>query len=73
MAQEQKFSVDWKRFRAISLMDVLQRLGHVPVRTTSKEAWFLSPLRSETNASFKVSLVNYPTHGRADELDFKPE
>lgn len=57
MVQEQKYPVDWKRFRAISIMDVLQRMGHFPVRTTRKEAWFLSPLRSENNASFKVSLI----------------
>jgi len=31
-------------------------LGHFPSRKTEKEAWFLSPLRSETQASFKVSL-----------------
>ena len=57
MTQDQKASVDWKSFRAISIMDVLERLGHAPVKTTGKEAWFLSPLRSANNASFKVSLI----------------
>jgi len=35
----------------------LAKLGHFPSKTTEKEAWFLSPFRSETQASFKVSLT----------------
>jgi len=34
----------------------MKSLGCVPRRLTAKEAWFLSPLRQETIASFKVSL-----------------
>jgi len=30
------------------------KLGHFPTRETDKEAWFLSPFRSENQASFKV-------------------
>ncbi|TVZ26594.1 Toprim domain-containing protein [Gillisia sp. Hel_I_86] len=42
--------------RSICIVKTLAKLGHFPNRTTEKEAWFLSPLRSETQASFKVSL-----------------
>ncbi|UJH90551.1 toprim domain-containing protein [Antarcticibacterium sp. 1MA-6-2] len=42
--------------RSICIVKTLERLGHFPSRISEKEAWFLSPLRSETHASFKVSL-----------------
>ncbi|MCP9200798.1 toprim domain-containing protein [Gramella sp. GC03-9] len=45
-----------ERARSICIVQTLAKLGHFPSRTTEKEAWFLSPLRSETQASFKVSL-----------------
>ncbi|MFK7811875.1 MAG: toprim domain-containing protein [Maribacter sp.] len=38
-------------------MKILENLGHFPTRKTEKEAWFLSPFRSETQASFKISLA----------------
>ncbi|RXG21258.1 CHC2 zinc finger domain-containing protein [Leeuwenhoekiella marinoflava] len=41
--------------RKIPIEKALEFLGHLPTRNTEKEAWFLSPLRSETQASFKVS------------------
>ncbi|RXG28466.1 toprim domain-containing protein [Leeuwenhoekiella marinoflava] len=41
--------------RKISIVKALEFLGHYPTRNSEKEAWFLSPLRSETQASFKVS------------------
>lgn len=46
-----------ERARSICIVKSLAKLGHFPSRTTEKEAWFLSPLRSETQASFKVSKV----------------
>ncbi|SFF71458.1 MULTISPECIES: toprim domain-containing protein [Salegentibacter] len=46
-----------KSARNICLVKILAKLGHFPIRTTEKEAWFLSPLRSETQASFSVSLI----------------
>jgi hypothetical protein len=46
-----------ERARNLSIVKTLARFGHFPSRTTEKEAWFLSPLRSETQASFKVSLL----------------
>jgi len=45
-----------ERVRTLSIVKTLAGFGHFPSRTTEKEAWFLSPLRSETQASFKVSL-----------------
>ena len=42
--------------RSICIVKTLERLGYFPSRTSEREAWFLSPLRSETQASFKVSL-----------------
>ncbi len=45
-----------ERARSICIVKTIAKLGHFPNRTTEKEAWFLSPLRSETQASFKVSL-----------------
>jgi len=45
-----------ERARSICVVKILTKLGHFPSRISEKEAWFLSPLRSETQASFKVSL-----------------
>jgi len=41
--------------RNLDIVHVLAKLGHYYSKTTVKEAWFLSPLRSETQASFLVS------------------
>ncbi|QYA24986.1 DNA primase [Gramella sp. MT6] len=49
-------SKSWEKARNICIVKTLAKLGHFPSRTTEKEAWFLSPLRSETQASFSVSL-----------------
>jgi 5S rRNA maturation endonuclease (ribonuclease M5) len=55
---KKKYSfVTCERARNLSIVKTLARFGHFPNRTTEKEAWFLSPLRSETQASFKVSLI----------------
>jgi len=42
--------------RSICIVKTLAKLGHYPTRESEKEAWFLSPLRSETQASFNVSV-----------------
>ncbi|WP_037318606.1 toprim domain-containing protein [Salegentibacter sp. Hel_I_6] len=46
----------WEKARNICIVKTLAKLGHFPSRISEKEAWFLSPLRSETQASFNVSL-----------------
>lgn len=56
MKREENIVMGCKRARNICIVKTLAKLGHFPTRTTGKEAWFLSPLRSETQASFKVSL-----------------
>ncbi|TDN80379.1 CHC2-type zinc finger protein [Salegentibacter sp. 24] len=48
--------LSWEKARNICIVKTLAKLGHFPSKTTEKEAWFLSPLRSETHASFSVSL-----------------
>ncbi|AEE19101.1 Toprim domain-containing protein [Dokdonia sp. Hel_I_63] len=45
-----------KEARDISIVEMLAVLGHFPKRQSEREAWYLSPFRSETEASFKVSL-----------------
>jgi len=50
-----KKEISCERARKIPIEKALEFLGHYPTRNTEKEAWFLSPLRSETQASFKVS------------------
>ncbi|WP_081661802.1 toprim domain-containing protein [Gillisia sp. JM1] len=57
MKKEKYSFVTCERARNLSIVKTLARFGHFPNRTTEKEAWFLSPLRSETQASFKVSLI----------------
>jgi DNA primase len=43
-----------KQFNSISLEEVLLVLGHLPTKQNEKEAWYLSPFASESQASFKV-------------------
>ncbi len=51
--------------RSLSIMDALAMLGHFPSRERQQDAWFLSPFRTETHASFKVSkqLNRWYDHG----------
>lgn len=46
--------INCENVRDYSITTVLEQLGHFPTKTTEKEAWYLSPLRSEIQASFKV-------------------
>ena len=54
-----------ERARAFPIEKALAKLGHFPAKTTPKEAWFLSPFRLETQASFKVckKLNRWYDHG----------
>ncbi|MDT0685900.1 toprim domain-containing protein [Autumnicola psychrophila] len=49
--------LSWRSARNICIVKILAKLGHYPTRKSEKEAWFLSPLRTETQASFSVSLI----------------
>jgi len=41
--------------KTIRLADYLQSLGYSPVKQQGKSLWYKSPLREETEASFKVN------------------
>lgn len=56
MTQNNNNSICWESVRAICIVKTLEELGHIPSKITEKEAWFLSPFRAETQASFSVCL-----------------
>ncbi len=43
-----------KQFNSIKLEEVLASLGHLPTKQSEKEAWYLNPFGTETQASFKL-------------------
>ncbi|MFD2587391.1 toprim domain-containing protein [Croceitalea marina] len=49
--------ISWQKARAICIVKTMAKAGHFPRRETKKDAWFLSPFRPETHASFKVSKI----------------
>ena len=65
MKRKKTFSTRCETARDFPIEKALAKLGHFPTRTSVKEAWFLSPFRSETQASFKVSrlLNRWYDHG----------
>ena len=65
MKKERTNKLTCERARAFPIEKALAKLGHFPTKTSEKEAWFLSPFRSETQASFKVSkkLNRWYDHG----------
>ncbi|WP_166520715.1 toprim domain-containing protein [Myroides sp. LoEW2-1] len=42
--------------KKISLISILDKIGAKKVKQTNREAWYLSPFRNETTASFKIDL-----------------
>ncbi len=49
-----------KQFNTIPLEVVLLSLGHLPTKQNEKEAWYLNPFASESQASFKIhKSLNY--------------
>ncbi|WP_029034562.1 toprim domain-containing protein [Salinimicrobium terrae] len=54
--KKSKNDISWSSARKICIVKTLASSGHYPTKKSEKEAWFLSPLRSETQASFSVSL-----------------
>lgn len=56
MRNKRKYRLSCDSARDISVLKALANLGYFPTRQTEKEAWYLSPFRSETEASFKVSI-----------------
>ncbi len=49
--------VQCDKAREIPITEFLKRSGFTPVRDNQNSAWYLSPIRYETEASFKVSKV----------------
>ncbi|WP_312346404.1 toprim domain-containing protein [Chryseobacterium binzhouense] len=47
-----------KQFNSIKLEEVLFSLGQLPTKHNEKEAWFLNPFGTETEASFKLDKRN---------------
>ena len=43
------------QFNKISVEEILQSLGHFPIKQNEKEAWYLNPFASENHASFKIN------------------
>lgn len=43
------------QFNTIPLEEVLEKLGHHPIKQNEKEAWFLNPFAKENHASFKLN------------------
>ena len=65
MKRKRTKKLSCERARAFPIEKALAKLGHFPTKSTGKEAWFLSPFRSEAQASFKVSkeLNRWYDHG----------
>lgn len=54
------YKMNCKQFNSISLEEVLLSLGHLPTKQNEKEAWYLNPFASESQASFKINKsLNY--------------
>lgn len=66
MKKKRTTRLSCERARAFPIEKALAKLRHFPTRETEKEAWFLSPLRSETQASFKIckKLNRWYDHGQ---------
>ena len=47
-----------KQFNSVKLEEVLISLGHHPTKQNEKEAWYLNPFSTETQASFKLDKRN---------------
>jgi hypothetical protein len=61
--------------RQINLVDYLCALGHDPIKIRNENYWYLSPLRNEKKASFKVNRIkglwfDFGTGLGGDILDF---
>lgn len=52
-----KQKLNCEKARYYPIVQALGKFGHFPKRKSEKEAWFLSPFRSESRASFKVSMA----------------
>ena len=44
-----------QKIKTIKLQDFLASLGHTPIKQQGNKLWYLSPFRTERQASFKVN------------------
>ena len=60
-----KHWLDCAQVRAIDLVDYLADAGHQPTKIRNHDYWYVSPLRAEKTASFKVNrkLNRWYDHG----------
>jgi hypothetical protein len=49
------FMISCKKANETDLVDYLERFGFYPTRISRNDYWYLSPLRKEKNASFKIN------------------
>ncbi len=64
MNSENKW-LSFEEARQTDMIDYLSKLGHEPVKVRNSDYWYLSPLREEKTASFKVNtkLNRWYDHG----------
>ena len=55
--------------KQVDLVEYLEKLGHQPKKIRGNDYWYLSPLRTETEPSFKVNrkLNAWYDHGMGKE------
>ena len=65
MKKERTNNLSCETARNVCIFATMAKLGHFPTKSCEKKAWFMSPFRSETQASFKVSkkLNRWYDHG----------
>ncbi|MBD0852582.1 toprim domain-containing protein [Maribacter arenosus] len=65
MKKERTINLSCETARNVCIVATMAKLGHFPTKSSEKEAWFLSPFRSEIQASFKVGkkLNRWYDHG----------
>ncbi|MCG8847959.1 DNA primase [Tenacibaculum finnmarkense] len=68
MKKQKITKITCEQAREYSIVKVLEKFGFSPIKINQKEAWFLSPFRSEKTASFKVSLKLNKWHDHAEGL-----
>lgn len=53
--EENKSDISLEQIREMDLVNYLSNLGHEPSRVRNNDFWYLSPLRQESEPSFKVN------------------
>lgn len=56
----------------MDMVDYQSRLGYVPAKVRNEDYWYLSPLRDEKTASFKINRKIIMVWDRGNLIDFPP-